>query len=186
MEYGLNSPLTAHPLAPPTMGTRHLTIVRIQDLTKVAQYGQWDGYPTGQGNTIAAFLKAVDLPKFKEQIQALGVYTEEEIKQAYIDAGAAPDGEWISMEVADRVKEAHPALSRDHGAGILHLIHDGVVTKVLLKEDFKNDNIWCEYYYIIDLDKETVSMNGGKEYTFEEWKAEGLMEELERSEDESE
>jgi len=29
------------------MGTRNLTIVTSNGKTKVAQYGQWDGYPGG-------------------------------------------------------------------------------------------------------------------------------------------
>lgn len=32
------------------MGTRNLTAVYLDGQYKVAQYGQWDGYPEGQGN----------------------------------------------------------------------------------------------------------------------------------------
>ena len=31
------------------MGTRNLTAVYLDGQYKVAQYGQWDGYPEGQG-----------------------------------------------------------------------------------------------------------------------------------------
>ena len=32
------------------MGTRNLTkVIDSNGVTKVAQYGQWDGYPSGQG-----------------------------------------------------------------------------------------------------------------------------------------
>lgn len=38
------------------MGTRHLTLVKNeQGEIKVAQYGQWDGYPSGQGVNILEF-----------------------------------------------------------------------------------------------------------------------------------
>lgn len=152
------------------MGTRNSTIVISKGKTKVAQYGQWDGYPTGQGQTIAYFLKKVDLDKFIEQVDNLGAYTNEELEQAY-------------RQESDERKEMSPALNRDHGADILNLIHNGVVTKVHIdedfKEDFKNDGLFCEYYYTIDLDKQTVSMNGGKEYTFKQWTRKGLMEKLE-------
>jgi len=38
------------------MGTRNLTMVISDGKTKIAQYGQWDGYPSGQGADILAFL----------------------------------------------------------------------------------------------------------------------------------
>ena len=41
------------------MGTRNLTLVKDKEgKTKVAQYGQWDGYPEGQGSTILNFIRS--------------------------------------------------------------------------------------------------------------------------------
>ena len=42
------------------MGTRNLTIVHKNGEYKVAQYGQWDGYPEGLGATLLNFLKNVN------------------------------------------------------------------------------------------------------------------------------
>ena len=39
------------------MGTRNLTAVYLDGQYKVAQYGQWDGYPEGQGITALTFLR---------------------------------------------------------------------------------------------------------------------------------
>ena len=48
------------------MGTRNLTAVMIDGEYKVAQYGQWDGYPSGQGLTCLHFLReTMDEDKFK-------------------------------------------------------------------------------------------------------------------------
>ena len=82
---------------------------------------------------------------------------------------------FISNDVSDRTNKEHPALCRDYGAGILQLVHDGDVTKVKLEEDFKNDGLFCEYYYEIDLDDKTVSMNGGKKVSFKDWCKSGYM-----------
>ena len=41
------------------MGTRSLTAVHINNEYKVAQYGQWDGYPSGQG--VMVFVDVEDL-----------------------------------------------------------------------------------------------------------------------------
>ena len=51
------------------MGTRNLTMVISENKTKVAQYGQWDGYPEGQGKTILKFLKRCDLKIFEERLK---------------------------------------------------------------------------------------------------------------------
>ena len=40
------------------MGTRHITAVVSEGQFVVAQYGQWDGYPTGQEMTLWLLLVA--------------------------------------------------------------------------------------------------------------------------------
>jgi hypothetical protein len=43
------------------MGTRNLTVVISNNQTKVAQYGQWDGNPSGQGvNAITTLIQIMD------------------------------------------------------------------------------------------------------------------------------
>ena len=166
------------------MGTRNLTEVKVNDKIKIAQYGQWDGYPTGQGQTIVDFLKTVDLEKFKKQVEALGEYTEAALKKASADAGSDGSG-WMTMDVAKKLHEAHPALNRDYGAGILQLVHDGKVSKMVLRSSFKEDELFCEYAYMIDLDKETVTVSGRvktQTFTFKQW-TKGLMKKLQAERD---
>ena len=38
------------------MGTRHLILVYYKGQYHIAQYGQWDGYPGGQGVTVLHFV----------------------------------------------------------------------------------------------------------------------------------
>ena len=56
------------------MGTRNLTLVINQEgEKKVAQYGQWDGYPSGVGAGVLRFLKNKEVfEKFKDNL----VYTQ--------------------------------------------------------------------------------------------------------------
>lgn len=136
------------------MGTRNSTLVKLNGELKVAQYGQWDGYPTGQGATIQDFLKEVDLPKFKEEVAKLRELTDEEVKEVEADKN------WTTN---------YPYLSRDAGAGILQMIADGQVKFVVLGPDFREDTLFCEYWYELDLDKETITMNG-RTFTFDEWR----------------
>lgn len=143
------------------MGTRNLTMVIEQEKPKVAQYGQWDGYPEGQGLTVLEFLHNCDLNVFREKLQKLRFVSGEEIKKIYEDAGAEPDSEWITMEVANKVKSQYPALSRDTAADVLQMIYDGEVTELKDSREFIADSLFCEWAYVIDLDKNTFEVYQG-------------------------
>ena len=49
------------------MGTRHLIVVYYKGKLYIANYGQWDGYPEGQGKTVLKFVSdPANLAKLKE------------------------------------------------------------------------------------------------------------------------
>ncbi len=159
------------------MGTRNSTMVRLDGDLVVAQYGQWDGYPTGQGLTIQKFLQTADLKKFKEKLKDVHEI-DQKIVDDYCKEIGAEDG-YLNMEQAAKYNARFPGLGRDHGADILNLIYEGKVTEIHLAPDFKEDTLFCEYWYEINLDDETVTMND-KKFTFEEWKQDGFMDKLEK------
>lgn len=148
------------------MGRRNLTMVISNGQTKVAQYGQWDGYPTGQGSTALSFLHKVvsdgELAKFKDCVDSIKWLTEEQVEQ--IDK----DNNWVRN---------YPYLSRDAGADILNAIYygklevnEGFNTKKVTTvdvlglqngEDFAADSLFCEWAYVIDLDKGTFEAYKG-------------------------
>src|SRR6185369_550103 len=101
------------------MGTRHLTVVYLDKTHKIAQYGQWDGYPEGQGVTVLRFLDKMDKKKFTTKVRAAKFLTEEEIKKTWAECGAPADAEFVPVDVANTHKEKYPALSRDTGGDIL-------------------------------------------------------------------
>lgn len=150
------------------MGTRNVTLVKAGNRIKVAQYGQWDGYPTGQGFTILDFLARADLKIFRKKLDNVRFMKEWELKEYWNKAGADKDG-MISMSDSDRAKELHPELSRDTGAKILDLIYDYdpncppedlVVNKMGLHDQrsFLNDGMYCEWAYELDLTKHTLKV----------------------------
>lgn len=53
------------------MGTRHLIAAMIDGEYKLAQYGQWDGYPEGQGVDILDFLNTGDVEALKRNLKLL-------------------------------------------------------------------------------------------------------------------
>jgi len=146
------------------MGTRHIIAAVIDGEYKLAQYGQWDGYPSGQGADILQFLQSdgIYLEQFKNKLRQCTFLTEDEIKAAWIQAGASPDADWVGMDVSDKFKELYPQLSRDQGAKVLELIansFEGLALKNSL--DFARDSLMCEYAYVIDFDKNTFEIYVG-------------------------
>jgi hypothetical protein len=154
------------------MGTRNLIEVKIDGQLKVAQYGQWDGYPTGQGKGIAEFLhNTMNEEEFKAALRECKWIDE---KQAAIVNAECPNGDW---------KTKYPWLSRDAGSKVLGYIQNDGARYLLDDSDYKNvtTGFTCEYHYLIDMDNGTVSMNGREPIPFSEWTAE-KMEELKQAE----
>ena len=144
------------------MGTRNLTMVISNSKTKVAQYGQWDGYPSGQGSDILAFLKETDLEKFKKKINKVKWLTKKQCLEI------EKDKDWDIK---------HPYLSRDCAGQILKAIMNGEIevndypngkktVKVNViglvdKSSFAGDSLFCEWAYVVDLDKNTFEVYQG-------------------------
>ena len=147
------------------MGTRHLIAVAKDNDYKLAQYGQWDGYPSGQGVDVLAFLKANNLEAFVEKLSNVSFITEEELKQRWIEAGAKPDEEWVTLDVSRKMQEMYPKNVRDTGAEILDIIMNADrPIKVINSIQFAADSAFCEWGYVIDLDKNTFEVFRGLNY----------------------
>lgn len=143
------------------MGTRNLTVVFMDGEYKVAQYGQWDGYPEGQGTTCLVFLRdEMDESKFREQLKKVHFANKEELYSLYAEFGANQDGS-ISMRDYDKFKNAYPELHRDTAANVLKMIQDGNVRLLKNDIDFAADGLFCEWAYVIDLDKRRFEVYTG-------------------------
>lgn len=144
------------------MGTRHLICVVKDDEYKVAQYGQWDGYPSGQGLGILDFLKnEMDRETFEKKVSEISFLTKEESQIRWDECGA--NGEkWVSIEVSDKYRKLYPENCRDTGSDILLLIQESdKPLKLVDSLDFAGDSLFCEYAYVIDLDKNTYEVYEG-------------------------
>lgn len=145
------------------MGTRNLTCVVSNERYKVANYGQWDGYPSGLGISLLKFLNEnIDLNKFKEKVEKCSFIESDEISKIYEECGAEPGAQFVSMEVSDKFKNKHLHLSRDCGAEILPLIQNSENGLKLINQlNFAADSLFCEWAYVIDLDKNTFEVYEG-------------------------
>lgn len=129
------------------MGTRHLIAVQVDGEYRIAQYGQWDGYPEGQGAEILGFLAEWDRPRFERNLRAAQFLTKEE------GAAIGEEADW---------KERYPHLSRDCGANVLHIVQqadDGI--KLANNLPFVCDSLFCEWAYVIDLDSNRLELFKG-------------------------
>lgn len=144
------------------MGTRNLICVVLNGEYKVAQYGQWDGYPSGQGSVVLEFLRdEMDRENFISRLKDCRYISEEEHTALWEAAGAGAGG-FVNMNVSDKFKEHNPQLHRDFGAQVLAHIQDST-GEVLLKDsiDFAQESLFCEWAYVIDLDKNVLEVYKG-------------------------
>lgn len=144
------------------MGTRNLTCVVHEGTYKVAKYGQWDGYPDSLGVGILRFLVNVfDKESFVQNLNKIRFITDDELKVLWKEAGSDDSG-WVTMEVSDKFKKTNFALSRDcNGDILIELIQRGKVDKQTNSLDFAGDGLFCEWCYVIDLDKNTFEVYKG-------------------------
>lgn len=142
------------------MGIRHLTIVVAEGDYKVAQYGQWDGYPSGQGKTVLRFIHDNDMQAFKQKLANVQWITEEEHDAALRSVGA-PDGMLDMDQHAEYVKR-YPELTRDTGADILDLIMKSEeLIKLSNSIKFAADSLFCEWAWLINLDSNELEVYKG-------------------------
>ncbi len=129
------------------MGTRHLVMVASGGQMKVAQYGQFDGYPSAAGAEILDFIKGADLVKFKEMVDKLEFYAEEEVD------GILSGGEACLL--------THPWLDRENSRAVLTFVYEGLTNKLYNSEDFARDGLFCEWGYLLDLDNNILEVYKG-------------------------
>lgn len=142
------------------MGTRHLIAVQYNRRYKVAQYGQWDGYPSGQGVRVLEFLRSVDLEEFKKKVKALRWVRKGMMEKVFREIGLPEEGGWMTLEQGAIFEEKHPEWSRNTGAKILPLIME---RKLHLQNsiEFAGDGLFCEWGYVVDLDSQTFEIYSG-------------------------
>lgn len=139
------------------MGTRNLTVVVSGGAHRIAQYGQWDGYPGGVGMTVLGFCRAyLGTPKLRaayarKLAKWVSFLDDVELERRYALRGASPNA------------PIHPELSRDTGALILAQARTTRVPLGLQDSiDFAVDSLNCEWAYVVDLDLVVLEVYKGR------------------------
>ena len=144
------------------MGTRNLTAVFIDGEYKVAQYGQWDGYPGGQGMTALHFLRdEMEEERFKDAVRKSVFIDPKELWKLQMSYGMSEDG-LMTLTDAGKMKKKYPEFSRDTGAEILKLIQDRPDGMKLNNNiGFAAESLFCEWAWVIDFDAGTFEAYRG-------------------------
>jgi hypothetical protein len=143
------------------MGTRNSTLIQVDGEYKVAQYCQWDGYPSGQGIGILESLRNSNLQKLRENVSSLESISEGEIRNLWEGLGADDSG-FVTLDISKKFQETYPHLHRNcGGSDIIPLIESGNVKSVFLDTEFPKDSLFCEWCYVVDFDKNTFEVYKG-------------------------
>ncbi len=128
------------------MGTRNLTVVKnTAGETKIAQYGQWDGYPSYSGVKALDFLRDEILREgLKQRLTLVEFITDEECDTIY---KSYDNTDWENKDFLNEF----PGLHRDTGVDILLAVASATETlKTIDNSDFRNDTLFCEGVYEVD------------------------------------
>lgn len=126
------------------MGTRNLTMVLVDGDIKVSQYCQWDGGLSSKGQDVVNFIKQdMVLDKFKEAVKNCQYASDDFYEKNEINL------------------ENNPEFSRDTGPAVLTMIQDKGVRLLSDNRDFAADSLFCEWAYLIDLDRNVLEIYRG-------------------------
>ena len=137
------------------MGTRNLTVVKnLEGTTKIAQYGQWDGYPSYSGIQALNFIRdKVYRDNLLVELQNVQFISDEECDQLYKQFETT---DWENKDFLN----AYPGLHRDTGIKILEVVANSTDTiKTIDNTDFANDSLFCEGIYEVDFSTNKFTSN---------------------------
>lgn len=120
------------------MGTRHLIEVKYKGITRIAQYGQWDGYLSEQGAKILKFLKKnAHKKKWLKALERCQFFTsDKQIEEMYPNIDESPEN-------------IPPYLHRDTGSKILDIVLESSGDIYLVDSRGAGG---VAYWYTIDMD----------------------------------
>jgi hypothetical protein len=145
------------------MGTRGLTkVIDLEGRTKVAQYGQWDHYPSGQGiNMLNIISKYGMLDRIERNLKKVHWLNEDEVSSMI--EGYHTNG-MMNMEQSQQFESIYPALSRNTCTDILNVIAYSTGYTLGLRDDseFEQDDLMCEGVYTINYKTRTFISQYGE------------------------
>jgi hypothetical protein len=137
------------------MGTRNLTVVKNNlGETKIAQYGQWDGYPSYSGIQALEFLRdEYNQQLLNVKLDLVQFIGDEEVDELYKQFEST---DWENKAFLN----AYPGLHRDSGIDILKIVANATFPiKTVDNSEFANDSLFCEGIYEVDFSTNKFTSN---------------------------
>ena len=154
------------------MGTRNLTMVIDQTGTlKVAQYGQWDGYPAGQGSVVLEFAKNKEkMDRLKQALPNIKFFNKCKDIDKYIEEYNSRSPYWNEAELKtmpdNRTETDFYWFEKTQTRDLCAKILDSIITLdrtklpkehhtiIYLYDDseFGKDSLFCEWAYCINFE----------------------------------
>lgn len=148
------------------MGTRNLVAVQIDGQYKIAQFGEWDGFPSGRGVDVLNFLcERMNEEAFVKALRNSVFIAPEKLGDLWRQYGVGEDG-WVTLEQSAAMKRDHPEFSPDTGDKILDIVQEHPEGMELYNRiSFAAKGLHCEWIWVIDFDKRTYEgyKGGGSE-----------------------
>lgn len=147
------------------MGTRNMIMVIDQEgVKKVAQYGQWDGYPSGVGVGLLEFLKDKEMfERMKKNLKKVRFIDEEGVDKDFINSYNKNAPEWSNDPDNRTPEQKHwfsKYISRDLAEEILTNIADSEDSEIILldRTETATSGGWVEWSYVVNLKENTLTV----------------------------
>lgn len=153
------------------MGTRNLTIVVHNQEVKLAQYGQYDGFPDSLGVKLLKFFSnPANTENLKKILPKVRLWNEKDQKQQdeFLESIGCTNG-ILNDKQKEEFKKRYPFRYRERYGRL----REGQILEVLLEfhhldelattdaYDFASDSLFCEWAYVIDYDKNAFEVYKG-------------------------
>ena len=120
------------------MGTRNLVAVFSDGEYKIAQYGQWDGYPSGQGLTVLNFISDKNnIENLKKNLPKCRFFDKNNEKdKKFIDDYEKNAPQWSNepdLRTPEQKRWFQTYISRDLGGKILYNVANSNDDEIILK-----------------------------------------------------
>jgi len=147
------------------MGTRNLTMVIDQNgIKKIAQYGQWDGYPSCVGINVLNFIKNnVLFEQLKQKLTKVRFLDKDGVDEDFIEnynRNAPEYGKQPDNRTEQQINWFDTYCCRDLADDVLNNIVESEDSEIILidSENTAKGDGWVEYAYVINLQENTFSV----------------------------